>query len=96
VNVCIATITDKTARLAEKIINKSNAKLITSAILSNAKTILLSHNHPSGSDVTPSEEDISITKRLIDAGKIMGIDILDHIIIGENGKYYSFKEEGRL
>ena len=71
-------------------------EVMKAAILSNAKTILLSHNHPSGSDVTPSEEDISITKRLIDAGKIMGIDILDHIIIGENGKYYSFKEEGRL
>ncbi len=71
-------------------------EVMKAAILSNAKTILLSHNHPSGSDVTPSEEDISITKRLVNAGKILGIDILDHVIIGENGKYYSFKEEGRF
>ena len=71
-------------------------EVMKAAILSNANAILLSHNHPSGWDVNPSDDDINITKRLVEAGKILGIEILDHIIIGENGKYYSFKEEGRL
>lgn len=64
------------------------------AILSNAYSILLAHNHPSG-DTTPSQEDLNITKRIKNASEIMGIPILDHIIIGSNG-YYSFKENGEL
>ncbi len=52
--------------------------------------LILVHNHPSG-DVTPSEEDRSLTLRLVESGKILGIDILDHVIIGQN-EYYSFKE----
>lgn len=64
------------------------------AILSNAYSILLAHNHPSG-DITPSQEDMSITKRLNNAAEIMGVPILDHVIIGF-GKYYSFKENGDL
>jgi DNA repair protein RadC len=55
-------------------------------------SIILVHNHPSG-DPNPSEEDINITKRLIEAGRILGINVLDHIIIGD-GKYISFKERG--
>lgn len=49
------------------------------------------HNHPSG-QVIPSKEDIYVTKRLVEAGKIIGIEVLDHIIIG-NGGYISFLEE---
>ena len=64
------------------------------AILSNAYSILLAHNHPSG-DTTPSQEDLNITKRIKSASEIMGIPILDHLIIGSNG-YYSFKENGEL
>lgn len=64
------------------------------AILSNAYSILLAHNHPSG-DITPSQEDISITKRLKNAADIMGVPMLDHIIIG-SGNYYSLKENGDL
>ena len=64
------------------------------AILSNAYSILLAHNHPSG-DTTPSQEDISITKRLKNAADIMGVPMLDHIIIG-SGNYYSLKENGDL
>lgn len=63
------------------------------AILNNACSIVCYHNHPSG-DVTPSREDIEATKRLVEAGKITGIDVLDHIIIGSNGKYNSLKEKG--
>ncbi|MBU4299188.1 DNA repair protein RadC [Patescibacteria group bacterium] len=50
------------------------------------------HNHPSG-DPEPSEDDLTITKRLIEAGKIMGIDVLDHIIITKNKPPFSFKEK---
>ena len=50
------------------------------AIESNAAAVILAHNHPSG-EVTPSEEDIEITKQLVQAGKIMGISLLDHVII---------------
>lgn len=64
------------------------------AILSNAYSILLAHNHPSG-DTTPSQEDIKITKRIKSASEIMGIPLLDHLIIGCDG-YYSFKENGEV
>ncbi|MBV1756343.1 MAG: DNA repair protein RadC [Dethiosulfatibacter sp.] len=61
------------------------------AVKKSAASILLVHNHPSG-ETQPSREDISITKRLIEAGELMGIKVLDHIIIGD-GVYLSFKEE---
>lgn len=61
------------------------------AIKRSSASIILVHNHPSG-DITPSSEDIAITKRLDECGKIVGIKVLDHIIVGENG-YFSFKEE---
>ena len=61
------------------------------AIKRNANSLILIHNHPSG-DPNPSNEDISITNRLIDAGNLIGIKVLDHIIIGDN-KYISFKEK---
>lgn len=64
------------------------------AILSNAAAIILGHNHPSGSP-DPSKEDVEITKRLLNAGKILGIDVLDHIIIG-NGKSCSLKRKGLM
>lgn len=63
------------------------------ALLSSAAAIILMHNHPTG-DPTPSPEDIEITKRLKEAGDILGIRILDHIIIGST--YYSFTERGLL
>ncbi len=64
------------------------------ALLSNAASILLFHNHPSGNP-DPSGEDIQCTKRVADAGKLLGIELQDHIILGDNGCYYSFKEAGR-
>lgn len=63
------------------------------ALLNNAAGILVFHNHPSG-DSTPSSEDIEVTERLIDAGKLMGIQVLDHIIIGDNGRFTSLKDKG--
>ena len=64
------------------------------ACISNAAAIICVHQHPSG-DPTPSSEDIAITRRLKEAGEIMGIKILDHIIVGE-GEYLSFVERGLL
>lgn len=64
------------------------------ALLANAVSIFLMHNHPSG-DPTPSIEDIEVTRRLVEAGKIIGIQVLDHIIIGRPG-YTSLKEKGHL
>ena len=63
------------------------------ALLLNAASIILAHNHPSG-DTTPSREDINITKRLVEGGKILGIEVLDHIIVGDN--YMSFKEDSLI
>lgn len=57
-------------------------------------SVILAHNHPSG-DATPSIEDIQITKRMIKAGKILGIDVLDHIIIGDN-EFFSLKQNGLI
>jgi DNA repair protein RadC len=60
----------------------------------SAASIICIHNHPSG-DPTPSREDIEVTKRLVECGKIIGIEVLDHLIIGEK-KYISLKEKGYL
>jgi DNA repair protein RadC len=60
----------------------------------SAAGIILAHNHPSG-DTTPSKEDVQLTDRMVKAGEIMGIEILDHLIIGKEG-FLSFKEKGYL
>ena len=65
------------------------------AILANAAAIICGHNHPSG-DCQPSREDRTITTRLVEGGKLLGISVLDHIIIGGEGKYFSFGDEGLL
>jgi DNA repair protein RadC len=64
------------------------------ALLSNAATVILAHNHPSGNP-DPSDEDLSVTRRLFDAGKILGINVRDHIILGDDS-FFSFKEKGML
>jgi DNA repair protein RadC len=64
------------------------------AILQNASSIILAHNHPSG-NLKPSEEDIKLTKKLKDAGKLLDINVIDHLIIAENN-YFSFADEGLL
>ncbi|WP_240376104.1 JAB domain-containing protein [Bacillus piscicola] len=64
------------------------------AILSNAASVILGHNHPSGHP-EPSQEDIQVTNRITEAGRILGIDVLDHIIIGDN-RFVSLKEKGYL
>ena len=64
------------------------------ALLNNANGIICLHNHPSG-DPEPSREDIEITHRLVNAGNILGINVLDHVIIGEQ-RYVSLKEQGAM
>ncbi len=64
------------------------------AINRKAHTVILIHNHPSGNP-SPSQEDIKTTQRMVDTGKIIGIPVIDHIIIG-NHRYYSFVEEGLM
>jgi DNA repair protein RadC len=64
------------------------------AIKRNAASLIAVHNHPSG-HIDPSKEDVNITKRLFEAGQLIGIPLIDHIIIGKE-KYYSFKEENQL
>lgn len=65
------------------------------AILSNAASIILFHNHPSG-DPSPSAEDINVTKRLKECGNLIGIELIDHIIIGSEDSYCSLKDKGIL
>lgn len=66
-----------------------------SAVLSSASGFILMHNHPSG-DLTPSADDICITIRLIEAGKIIGIRLIDHIIVGLNSEYCSMREQNLI
>lgn len=67
-------------------------EVMKTAILSNAASIICGHSHPSG-DPNPSSADIDVTERLAEVGKIVGIELLDHIIIGD-GKFVSLKEKG--
>ena len=69
-------------------------EIFKTAILSNANSIVIGHNHPGGS-VEPSDNDKELTERLMEAGKILGIDVIDHIIIGTDN-YYSFFEDDFL
>lgn len=64
------------------------------AILSNCAAIILAHNHPSGR-TQPSQADISMTKKMVEAGKIMNVPVLDHIILTIDS-YYSFADEGMI
>lgn len=69
-------------------------EVFRAAIKCSSASVICAHNHPSG-DPSPSEEDILMTKRLSEAGEIVGIDILDHIVIGD-GKFVSLKEQGLM
>ena len=69
-------------------------ELFQRAILANAASVILAHNHPSG-DPTPSPEDITLTMRLVEAGELLDIPVLDHLILGYC-RYYSFKEHNRI
>ena len=65
------------------------------AIVLGAAAIILAHNHPSG-DPTPSAEDKRVTERIAEVGKLIGIDLLDHVVIGDTSRWVSLKERGVL
>ena len=69
-------------------------EVFRTACMVSASSIIVAHNHPSG-DPAPSREDIEITKKLAEAGKMMGIELLDHVILGQD-RNYGFKENGLL
>src|SRR5699024_5964825 len=69
-------------------------EIFREAVKRSSASIVCAHNHPSG-DPSPSQEDIHVTRRLVEAGKIMGIELLDHLVIG-NHRYTSLKEKGYL
>ena len=79
--------------LNEALINPR--EIFKSAILSNAHSMLLIHNHPSG-NLTPSTSDIQTTARMQELGELMGISLVDHIITGRDGNYYSFRDKGEF
>ena len=67
-------------------------ELFKEAVRTNASAIIVTHNHPSG-DPTPSPDDVAVTRAIVQAGKLLDIDVLDHLVIG-NGKWVSLKERG--
>jgi DNA repair protein RadC len=64
------------------------------AVRESAAAVIFIHNHPSG-DIKPSQEDILLTRRLVQAGEVIGIQVLDHIIIGD-GDHFSFRDNGMI
>jgi DNA repair protein RadC len=67
-------------------------ELFKSAIRANAAAVIIIHNHPSG-DPTPSPDDVAVTRQIIQAGKLLDVDVLDHLVIGR-GRFVSLKERG--
>lgn len=70
------------------------AEVLRPAVLESAPNIIISHNHPSG-DPTPSPEDVAVTRDLVAAGKLLDIEVMDHVVIGA-GRFVSLKEKGLL
>ena len=67
-------------------------EIFKEALKQNAAAIIIAHNHPSG-DPTPSSEDVAVTREIVDAGKLLGVDVLDHLVIGQ-GRWVSLRERG--
>ena len=70
-------------------------EVFKAALLRNAAAMILMHNHPTG-DPRPSEEDVAVTRRLVNGSEILGIRILDHVIVGQDGSYSSLRQEGLM
>ena len=73
--------------------NIRNAEILRPAVIENAPSIIVVHNHPSG-DPTPSFEDMQSTRHMLEAARLLDIEILDHLVIGRNGTHVSMKREG--
>lgn len=93
----IIVLNSRNHSIAEVSVGSLNASIVhprevfAEAIKNKAASVIFAHNHPSG-DTEPSTEDLAITKRLAEAGKILGIEIIDHIIVSKS-EYFSFKEQ---
>lgn len=83
------------ARGTENATLASPREVFKAALLNNAVGVVIFHNHPSG-DTTPSQEDINLTIKTVEAGKMLGIEVLDHIITGYNGDFKSLNSEGYM
>ncbi|MBT99154.1 MAG: hypothetical protein CL902_11070 [Dehalococcoidia bacterium] len=70
------------------------SEIFRPAVRNNAPSLIVVHNHPSGNPA-PSDDDIAITKDLVESGKILGIDVLDHLVIGSGQRYVSMNENGQ-
>jgi DNA repair protein RadC len=70
-------------------------EMFKQAIRDNAASIIMAHQHPSG-DPTPSRDDFSATVRIVKAGTLLDVKVLDHMILGSPGRYFSFREQGQL
>jgi len=96
----IIPIDSRNWSIAEVSVGSLNASVVhprevfAEAIKSKAASVIFAHNHPSG-DPEPSEDDLEITKRLVESGKILGIEVIDHIIIAKDD-FFSFKNKGLL
>lgn len=72
----------------------SSRETFKPALLANATAVIMVHNHPSG-DPTPSPEDVTVTRRLMEAGRLLEVEVLDHLVIGD-GRFVSLKERGLM
>jgi len=96
----IIVLNSRNYSVAEISVGTLNASIVhprevfAEAIKNNAASVIFVHNHPSG-DCEPSEDDLTTTKRLLEAGKILGIEVADHVIVANNN-YYSFKDNGLI
>lgn len=85
INVCfVGSVHTTVVRISE---------IVRPVILLNASAFIIAHNHPSG-DPTPSPEDAAVTREIVKAGQLLDIDLLDHLVIGANGRFVSLKERG--
>lgn len=70
-------------------------EVFRAAIIAGSASIVVGHNHPSG-DPSPSRDDDELTRRLAEVGSIVGVPVADHVIVGANGRYYSYLERGKI
>ena len=83
------------AEIISCFIGHDDREVFKSAILNNAASVIVAHQHLSG-DPTPSMEDFNVTKRLVGAGKLLGIEVLDHLVVNGDDSFTSLKESGYI
>jgi len=102
-NFCVAFLDAKAKLLTTRTIHKGTLtmsvvgprEVFREAVRENAAMIVLAHNHPSG-DPTPSPEDGRVTRKLVEVGEALDIPVVDHIVVGHDGRYVSLREKGMM